>query len=452
MSAEHSSALEAGKSVGAFRRSLRRGLEKLHLNRIVQHVYADTNSTFTFIPSGREALTTAEHMVAGAQNYSISQFYSYDMDAIGHEYADNLRATHQARPAVSQNLIVDGSIAMWNHNGAIHRKNVRQMKDEAYREINHMVDNGDISGWVTNWFHILKSFRGSSNPIHRDHKKIVTVDGQEALLTSANIGEHHTHWGDIGVKIDGPVTRVLEEDQLHTISTAKRWKRVHGTESLTEYGQEYGREVFKDPKEALFDLLGAFIRNPSRRGRKVIVHEPQGETQIVSDSVPFFREATRAAFGMIKEAKKGDTLHVGTPYPGLFVLAGHLMAASLFRHADVTLHIPHNNNYALYNAKKAPFPFKPFVALGNAAWKGVLKASGVKVSEYNGNHDSHGMNHAKFVSLEKADGNQKIWLGSSNLSIGPVTGFNREIAAIISNKEFSTAFNRYVGWLTDNSL
>lgn len=421
---------------------------KNKFGRVVEHVATHADTKLTLLTSGRQVITEAERLVGSARHHANVQFYSFDMDTIGHEVVDRFRQAKKTNPDVEINVVVDNSTYWWNYYGVVGRKKeARERRDETFKEIDALTDEGVINGWVTNWFYILH--RGSSSPFFRDHKKIVTADSERALVTSANIGEHHVRWRDIGVLLEGPAAKVIEDDTWHTIATAKRWRRVHETESIYDYLKQHGKDITHDPESALYDLVGAVVRNPSRRGRKIIVHEPSGnEIQVVTDGSYFYLEATRAASQMIHAAAKGDRVSVMTPYPGLVTMTGQMMRAAK-KGVQVDLYIPGNNNYHLYNPENIRFaPFRILAKGYQHIWKKLLKQAGITVYAY---AENSGMNHAKAVSVAKANGDTQVLIGSMNLNVGLFSGLNREIGIVTDNKQLAADFEVFLQEIREQS-
>ncbi len=418
-----------------------RRLIRKTFGRVEEHITVDRDTQLTLLTSGRQVFDEAKKLIQTATHHSNLQSYSYDMDPVGYEFVDTFRQTKRENPSVEQNVVIDNSTRWWNHNGFINqKKEARERHDETFRELNKLTHEGVINGWITNWFHIFH--RGSSSPFFRDHKKIITADGERAIVTTANIGIHHVEWRDIGVRLDGPAARVVEDDVWHTIAAARKWHRVHDTGSITEYLREHGKEISSDPESALYDLVGAVVRNPSRRGRKIVVHEPSGnEIQVVTDGSYFYLEATRAAHQMIDTAEKGDRVSVMSPYPGLVTLTRRMLRAAK-KGALVDLYIPHKNTYSLYNPKKIKFgPLRAVAEAYVATWKKLLKQSGVTIYEYTGNG---GMNHAKAVSVSKKNGDQEVLIGSMNLNMGPLAGLNREMGVVTNDRKFGNEFSTFL--------
>ena len=423
--------------------------------RIREDVYVDMPTTATFLPSGRAVMEAQKNLIIHAEDHSYHQTYSFDMDRVGQEFMDAWRDKHEKDPQVKQHILVDNSIAWWNANGTVSRvKDARQLHDETFVQLNHLEEEGIATVRITNWFHLQNILH--SNPFHRDHKKITSADGKKAIVGSVNTGAHHDMWLDGGVLLEGPAAKVVEEDVENTLAETSRWTHVFKASDVWDYFKRgYWKDAISQPDKFKDDLLGSIVRNPQRRGSRVIIHGPDNDQIVVATDSYFrpYREATRLAQELHQQATTGDVLDVTSPYPGMMIETGELMRAAK-RGAEVNLHMPAKNNYSLYNPRRMANPFVRKILEANLAlWKLRLKVAGVHVYEYEGDAITRGMIHFKSVSLRKKDGMQKVLIGSMNLSMGLGSGSNREIGVLLTNhhKEFSQEYNAFMDMVKKQS-
>lgn len=424
--------------------------------RIIGHVSVDTETTATFLPTGRAVIDAQKKLISEATSHSYHQTYSLDLDRVGQEFLHTLREKKQQSPTVQQHILVDNSIAWWNANGTVARHDdAQKQKDETFQELNRLEEEGTAVVRVTNWFHFWNLLH--SNPFHRDHKKITTADGKKAIIGSVNTGVHHDTWLDAGVLLEGPTAKVIEHDIEDTLTETNRWVHAYKADSIKDYIRRgYWKEVVTDPDKFKDDLIGSLVRNPQRRGRRTIIHSPSGdEIHVGTDSFyrPY-REATRMAYELLHEAQKGDTVDITSPYPGMMILTNKMILAARKKGVEVNLHMPSNNNYVLYNPRREQHPvMRKLLEINLALWKKRLKHAGITIYEYEGDNISQGMIHFKSVSLRKADGRQKVLIGSMNLSMGPLSGSNREIGVLLSehHRQFMDEYNAFIRKVKTNS-
>lgn len=423
--------------------------------RVITVVEVGEETRATFLPSGRHVIDAQQRLIREASDHSYHQTYAFDGDKLGDEFIALWQGKHRADPTVRQHLLVDNGVAFWNANGTVRDDKVRQQRDATFDQLNGLEEEGAATVRVTNWFHLWNFLR--SNPFHRDHKKITTADGEKAVVGSVNTVEHHRQWLDAGVLLEGPVARIIEQDVENTLAATQRWGHVFKAKDVRDYFRRgYWKEALKEPDQFLEDLLGSIVRNPQRRGSKTIIRSPNGdEMQVVTDSFfRHYREATRASYGLVEEARRGDVVDVISPYPGLVELTQRMMTAARKHKAEVNLHIPANNNYMLYNPTRAHSPVARKILEANVAlWKWRLKRAGVHIYEFEGDEVNQGMTHFKSVSLRKRNGEQKVLIGSMNLSMGLFSGFNREIGVLLTqhHKEFMDEYNAFMNMVKKQS-
>lgn len=423
--------------------------------------------------SGKEIFAKMLHLIDTAK-YSIDmQYYSFEADETGRKVLDACKRAKERNPNLKIRLLVDNSIE-YLHNGEriFKSEDARQRRDATNELLMQLRDDGVLDDVkVTNKFSLedkkLNLLHLYSNVLHRDHKKLFLVDARDtdehpdavpkAVVGSANVNKYHEKdWKDAARYFEGgDIVRVLAEDFEYTDHHAEKWKRIYEVKSPSEYFQKYGLwQIASHPLQSLSDLRGAVVRNAERKGKRVVTTpDAQGRKErdevVATDS--FFpswffglgrRAATTESFGLLKQAKAGETVIVAGPYPGFFSLSRRLIRASR-KGVDVNLVIPKINNHALYNHQKideVPLPdniplrlqqFIRRVAHANLyRWERKLAKNGVHVYKYTGEKEGlDGMLHFKGMQLLRNDEEQttRSINGSANYTKGVVSGFNREI-------------------------
>lgn len=407
------------------------------------------------LTTGKEVIGRLIGMIGEAKHSIDLQFYTFEADSTGRKVLSALASAKERNPDLKIRLLVDNSISI-RHGGKFVTRNgdAKEKRDATYQLLNEMKDGGILEDVkVTNWFPrnpIVNSLHFFSNVLHRDHKKLVTVDMRDvdtypndtpmALITSANIAEYHENSrkevGRVYHGTEGPVP-LIQQDFDYTFHKAQEWQRVYSVRSVGEYFQKYGlrRDVFRD-------LLGAIVRNPQKPGERLVFKDgPEGhDSAVVTDSfwgkLPLIgrrlgsREATDELFSMLKRAKQGEKVVVFTPYPGIWSLTRRLNRAAK-RGVDTHLVISENYENELFNPinpqSLADRIFQPFFA----SWPRRITKHGVVLHEYLGKQDNlDGELHAKGAVWMRADGSARTLIGSTNFSKGPFSGMNREIAVV----------------------
>lgn len=418
------------------------------------------------IPRPTETLTTGKDIIqkmitmTHEAKYSIDfQTYTFEADETGRKILDAFTAAKAKNPDLKIRFVVDNSIS-FRHDSSYVGWNgeARKKRDETYELLNKMKEDGifeDVK--ITNWFPqnpVINAIHLYSNILHRDHKKLMVVDGRDykdhpdaepqALVTSANVAKYHEfdrkELGRVYHGTEGPVP-YLESDFDYTFHHAQEWGNVYSVRSVREYIQKYG--VFG--RNFGKDFIGSIVRNPLKPGERMVFREGSKghDSAVLTDSLfgkfPAVekllgrklgaREATDELFSMLDLAKPGDSVIAFTPYPGIFTLTHHLTEAAK-RGVDVHLIISQNYENELINPKKTTGWNKVAYAFF-ANWPDRLTKSGVVLHEYKGEKEGYqGVLHAKGAVLMRSDGTARTLIGSTNFSKGPMSGLNREIAVV----------------------
>lgn len=392
---------------------------------------------------------------------SISlQFYTYEADAVGNRVIEALREKKKKDPQVSIQLLADDSNNMFHDGRPVRGKNgSRKERDYTYQRLNELEKEG-IEVSVTNYANVV-------NGIHRDHKKLVVFGGNDTVPATAYVGSTNMQdlpWKDMMVEMTGTMVPILQRDFTDTFEHARTLQRVHTTRNPIEYFKHYGVAYVAR------DLRGSVIRNAESRGKVIPFDDTNGNKGYVATDSFWAkwtgwgaREATTAHYQQALDAKKGDILDVVTPYPGVWFLNRKLRNAAK-RGAEVNLIIPANNNHLLYNPERIQdLPALNIlnvggIALGllrffNKKWQESLTSQGVNVYKYEGKKEqAQGMVHAKYSLLKRADGTRRSVFGSSNMSVGPISGWNREIAIITQDNTLASQLADYTQALKNDSL
>ncbi|HYK08054.1 MAG TPA: phospholipase D-like domain-containing protein [Candidatus Eisenbacteria bacterium] len=406
-----------------------------------------------------ETLTTGKEVVArligmiGEAKHSIDlQFYTFEADSTGKKVLSALAVAKRENPDLKIRLLVDNSISL-RHDGKFIAGNgdAQKKRDETYQLLNEMKDEGTLEDVkVTNWFPqnpIVSSLHLFSNVLHRDHKKLVTIDARDlqnhpdanpmALITSVNIAQYHENdrkeVGRVYHGTEGPVP-FIANDFEQTFHNAQEWERVYSVRSVKEYFKKYGLSW-----DVFIDGYRSIVRNPEKPGQRFVYEEgPKGhDSAVLTDS--FFpkwffrrgaREATDELFSMLTLAKPGETVVAFTPYPGIWSLTRRLNRAAK-RGVDTHLIISQNYENELFNPidpkSFGDRVFQPFFA----GWPRRITKHGVVLHEYVGKKDGlKGELHAKGAVWIREDGSARTLIGSTNFSKGPFSGMNREIAVV----------------------
>ena len=144
------------------------------------------NFSAEFLTNSEAAFTEIMNALTRAgKNINLECFMIKD-DTLGRNISNILM--ERARSGVKVNVIFD-AVGSWRLGGNF----IHKLKDSG---VNICVFN---------------PFRFSKNFIHRDHRKIITIDGKTGFLGGLNIGDDFKKWRDTHLKISGQPVKELEK-------------------------------------------------------------------------------------------------------------------------------------------------------------------------------------------------------------------------------------------------
>ena len=138
---------------------------------------------------GRETLSALKEALTHAQGCINLEYFSFHDDETGNTIKDIL--TERARHGIKIRMIIDAA-GSWR----LTKKFISDIK----------------SSGIEFKFFMPFSFRNLPGIIHRDHRKIITVDNTTGFLGGFNIGDIYLRqWRDTHIKICGEAVRELDK-------------------------------------------------------------------------------------------------------------------------------------------------------------------------------------------------------------------------------------------------
>ena len=321
-----------------------------------------------------DGLTTYAAMfkaIESAKDHINLESYIIEDDETGRKFADLL--LQKQAEGVQVNVIYD-SVGSMNTPASYFQR----------------LRDGGIQVVEFNPINPLKA-RGNWGLTHRDHRKILIVDGKVAIIGGINISEVYSsspfkrkqdekapiHWRDTDIQIEGPAVAEFQKLFLDT------WQRQKGPELS-------GENYFPDLKEAGNALVRVIGSTPGQDNR-----------------VPFIVYVSAMTFAE-------HSIHMTNSY---FIPDDQTVKAltdAARRGVDVKIILPGitDSQLALYAQRYH--------------YSGLLK-SGVKIYEHNTS-----LLHAKTAVVDK------VWstVGSTNMDFLSLLN-NDEVNAIVLNREFA---------------
>ena len=259
----------------------------------------------------RETYAEMERMIRDAREFIHIIFYIWQNDPIGERFRDLL--IEKARTGVQVRLLLDAFGAS---------PVIKRFMDPLRAAGGEVAIFGPT---ILRRWHLEVNFR--------NHRKLVLVDGREAVIGGLNIGQEYTRkWRDLAILLAGPAL-----DQLQEVFV-EDWVFAQGTDFVDE--SYFGRWRGADDPE----LRDATMCEPTICA--VIASGPLGEMNL-----------THEAF-LLAIAAAEDRIWLTTPYfvPDQTILAALRTAA--FRGVDVRILVPADPDAWLVGlASRSYYPF-----------------------------------------------------------------------------------------------
>ena len=239
------------------------------------------------LPSGQMLFDDMLHVIRQAERYIHMEFYNFRNDSIGNATFDLLK--EKARQGVEVKVLFDGfgnftsdSPYTKEHQAHLRSCGVRIYEFDPYK------------------------FPYINHSYHRDHRKIVTVDGHTAYTGGMNVADYYIHgrpsigkWRDMHMRIHGP--SVAEFERLFS----EMWEKVTGEPS--DSARYAGPDISRDSI-----LMGVVNRKPGRRSgimRKAYaaaIDNAQHSVQIVNAYPTLTRTVRRSLYRALKRGVQVD--------------------------------------------------------------------------------------------------------------------------------------------------
>lgn len=305
----------------------------------------------------------------GAAQHDINVlFYIWQADEVGIKMRDLL--TERAQAGIKVRVLYDSL-----GSSALPRRFFKPLIEAG----------GNVSSFLP-----LRLLTGVPTLNFRNHRKILTVDGQVGFIGGINIGEEYLRWHDMAIRIRGAAL-----DQLQEVFAQDWFFATH--ENLS--GQTYFGRWLSD------------LDDKDTHWKDEQCHDVSCAT-IASGPTQKFNATNEAFFATINQCH--SRIWLMTPY---FVPDATLLAAlrsARYRGIDVRLMVPSKSDV-------------PVVRWASRAYYKALLSVGIRVYEYDG------MLHAKASIFDE----DLIFLGSANLDVRSFR-YNFEASMFIHSPELNT--------------
>ena len=221
-------------------------------------LFTDSNSV-TLLPSGTEKFDDLFKAISQARQYVYLEYFNFRSDSVGRALFTLL--DRKAREGVKVRVIYD-DFGNFSNDRPLRKRHLRQLKS---RHIDVEVFDPIVFPWLNHAF-------------HRDHRKIVVIDGRMAYTGGMNVADYYIHgkpelgpWRDMHLRVEG------EAVPLYRDIFCRMWERCTG-ERLDSVEYQPDSLTLHAPFVGLTKcgcggrvLLGVANREP-KRSPKVIRH------------------------------------------------------------------------------------------------------------------------------------------------------------------------------------
>lgn len=251
----------------------------LHQKLVKQGNWPYEDCSVTVLPSAREKFADMFSAISQARRFVHVEYFNMRNDSIGWELLHLLE--RKAEEGVEVRVLIDAF-------GYLNQRNTltREMQDQVR---SHGVQLAIFDPMRFPWV---------NHALHRDHRKIVVVDGQLVYTGGINVADYYLHgkpavgeWRDTHMRMEGPVVDAYQQ------IFARIWERTthEHLDSLTYRAQEPLTE---------FRHLRPDATPTAGRKVVVVVNREPGKTR---------RSMIRAYVAMLDAAR--DEVRIVNPYP-----------------------------------------------------------------------------------------------------------------------------------------
>lgn len=260
--------------------------------------HAASNEKVQIINQGTAGFQKRFEMIARAQNSIDVEYFIYKEDEAGRLFTQALVKRKHEKPSLAIRILYDASIMVKN----IGKDVITLLKNEGIevKDYNH-----------TSLFHFKQAQ-------FRDHRKLIVIDGKEAITGSRNIADEYFdlspkfNFRDRDIWVEGAIVKEME-DSFNTY-----WES-----GLTETPKEV-----REPKLKAVDFLteneeDLHFRSEIARVGQIELNDPNSMgscekltyvTDLAGKQTPETRKVVKQIYERLHEVKGDDKLYVESPY------------------------------------------------------------------------------------------------------------------------------------------
>lgn len=261
--------------------------DKLVLNILKeQGIPITDNNQIKLLKSGEEKFIDLFQAIREAKHHIHLEYFNFRNDSIANALFDLL--AEKAKEGVEVRALFD-AFGNWSNNQPLKKKHLKAIRDKGIE----IVKFDPIT------------FPYINHAAHRDHRKIVVIDGKIGYTGGMNIADYYIHglpdlgqWRDMHMRIEGPAVNDLQEIFLG-IWNKETKQNIGGKEYFSEM------EVIADSTQGI--TIAIVDREPKKTSR-AISHAYAASIESAQDYIrivnPYFvptKSIKKALYGALKK-------------------------------------------------------------------------------------------------------------------------------------------------------
>ena len=163
-----------------------------------QGIAVSDNNRVRLLPSGQEKFDDLFDAIRGARHHIHLEYFNFRNDSIGNALFDLL--AEKAAEGVEVRAMFD-AFGNWSNNRPLRNKHLKSIRSRGIEVVK---------------FDPIK-FPWVNHVLHRDHRKIVVIDGHTGYTGGMNVADYYLHglpglgqWHDMHIRIEGDAVRYLQ--------------------------------------------------------------------------------------------------------------------------------------------------------------------------------------------------------------------------------------------------
>lgn len=264
-------------------------------------VHFTDDNRVTLLTTGAEKFADMFSAIEQAQQYVYLEYFNFRNDSIGNALFDLLE--RKSREGVKIRVLYD-DFGNYSNDRPLRKKHLQVLERDS---IDVQVFDPIVFPWI-------------NHALHRDHRKIVVIDGKAVYTGGMNVADYYIHgrpeygkWRDMHMRIEGGCVTDYRD------VFCRMWQRSSGEEiDPAEYRTDSLPDMpltgLKSPADTARVLLGVADRVPRlspaviRQGYIDAIDNAESRIQIVSPYFTLVRSLKKALYRALRRGVKLEVM------------------------------------------------------------------------------------------------------------------------------------------------